>query len=386
MAVDPTNRALRQIYAQFLIEDGRGPEAFEQCVALLAQRPEDPEVLELRTRAEALCDLVVRTLVDAIPDSVDDLLALWGPTTDVDLRVRPRPDGALPHAPLGRLTRPERSLDALGGIDAVKGALRAFVPQTADSPALATLAGVSGFTLYGPPGAGKQTLIEAFAAELGAACLTVPVDELLTATFDGRGIDMGDVVDSAARNGRCVIHLQDLEELWVGSASHVSIERCQLTEQVATILDRRIHPSDDLIVVASSSRPWKLPASLVTPERLGRSLFIAPPDLYCRAQMIWEALGSEHCGDLDVWEVARNTHGFSGDDIARVCRDVLHRSERPFGSGITARVTTSSLLAAVTTAESSIERWIGHARLALATLIPSMQLAELERWIETHSA
>lgn len=382
VAVDPTNRALRQLYAQFLVEDGRGPEALEQCVALLAQRGDDPEVLELRSRAEALCERTVQAVIGSIPDSVDELLAMWGPLPDVDLSVRRDPSAALPHAPLGRLVRPQRSLDSLGGIDALKDALRAFVPRTADSPVLASLAGISGLTLYGPPGAGKQTLIEAFAAELGADCLTVPVDELLAAAFDGRGLDMGSIVDFAARRGRCVIHLQDLEELWVGAASYLSIERSQLAEQVATILDRRIHPSGDLIVVASSSRPWKLPATLVSPERLGRSLFVPPPDLYARAQMIWEALGSEHRENLDVWEVARATDGFSGDDIARACRVVVECSDRHFGSGITARVTTRTLLAAMESAESSIERWVGHARLALATLVPSLQLTDLVRWLD----
>ncbi|NLA35941.1 MAG: AAA family ATPase, partial [Actinobacteria bacterium] len=323
VAVDPTNRALRQIYAQFLVEDGRGPQALEQCSTLLDQRGDDAEVLELFARAEALCEQTVQAVIDTFPDSIEDLLALWGPPADVDLSVRPDASAVLPVAPIGHLVRPERSLDSLGGIDAIKEALRAFEPHTADSALLASLAGTSGFTLYGPPGAGKQTLIEAFAAELGAVCLTVPVDELLTATLDGRGVDMGTVVDFAARRGRCVIHLQDLEELWVGSASHCSIERAQLTEQIATILDRRVHPSGDLIVVASSSRPWKLPAALVSPGRLGRALFVPPPDLHARAQMIWTALGSEHREAVDVWEVARHTDGFSGDDLARVCRSVL---------------------------------------------------------------
>lgn len=383
VAIDPTNRAIRQVYAEYLLAAGRGPEALEQCAVLMAQVPEDPEVLEIRDRAEELCERTVQAVVASIPDSVEDLIAMWGPTPDVDLSDRPEPTDDLPLAPIGRLSRPVRRLDALGGVEDVKQSIRLLSHAIADDPRLVSLTGVTGFTLYGAPGSGKRTLVEAFAAEIGAECLTVPVDDLLTASLDGRGVDVRTLVDFAARRGRCVVHLQDLEELAAGPASQLSIERARLVEQLAAVLDRRINPSVDLIVVATSSRPWRLPAMLMVPERLGRTVFVPPPDLYARAQMIWSALGTWRRDDVDVWEIARHTEGFSGDDLERVCRTALDRSAAT-GSGVGARVTTRVVLEVVRSTEPSVARWIAHARLAITTTEPRADLADLVDWLRRH--
>ncbi|NLA35364.1 MAG: hypothetical protein GX868_06715, partial [Actinobacteria bacterium] len=48
-------------------------------------------------------------------------------------------------------------------------------------------------------------------------------------------------------------------------------------------------------------------------------------------------------------------------------------------------VTTHSLLAVISTAESNIDRWVGHARLALTTLIPPLQLTDLAAWLRTQT-
>jgi transitional endoplasmic reticulum ATPase len=93
-------------------------------------------------------------------------------------------------------------LDALSGYAELKGQLRGFAHQALNpDPRLAALGvpATNGILLYGPPGNGKTSVVEALAAELHLDFLCISGRELAVGFADGRIRQLDDLLGAALR-------------------------------------------------------------------------------------------------------------------------------------------------------------------------------------------
>lgn len=85
--------------------------------------------------------------------------------------------------------------------------------------------------------------------------------------------------------------------------------------QLLTELDG-IQPVKRLVVVAATNRPDVIDPALLRPGRLDRLVYVPPPDMPSRREILRLSLAKVPCsGDVDREELARRTEGFSGAEV-----------------------------------------------------------------------
>jgi SpoVK/Ycf46/Vps4 family AAA+-type ATPase len=78
-----------------------------------------------------------------------------------------------------------------------------------------------------------------------------------------------------------------------------------------------------LPVVAATNRPDSLDDALLRPGRIDRILFVGPPDLEAREEILRINLKRvpHNLMEQDLASLAQITNGFSGAEMAAVCRE-----------------------------------------------------------------
>jgi cell division protease FtsH len=79
--------------------------------------------------------------------------------------------------------------------------------------------------------------------------------------------------------------------------------------------------SQDLVVIGASNLLEKLDPALLRPGRFDRQIFVSPPDLKGRIEILKVHSQNKPLYEVDLELVARQTSGLSGADLANICNE-----------------------------------------------------------------
>lgn len=103
------------------------------------------------------------------------------------------------------------------------------------------------------------------------------------------------------------------------------------TNMVATLLNELdgLTALRGVVVVGATNRPDILDSALVRPGRFDTMLYVRPPDLEGRKEILRIAVGKmKIAGDVDLEILARGTEGFSGAEVVSLCDEAGHCAMR----------------------------------------------------------
>lgn len=85
----------------------------------------------------------------------------------------------------------------------------------------------------------------------------------------------------------------------------------------------------DVLVVAATNRPDAIDEALLRPGRIDRIIYVPPPDVEARLQILRvHTRSSPLAEDVDLEEFALKTELFSGADLENLCREVRYWMSR----------------------------------------------------------
>ena len=296
--------------------DGDGDTASAASAASLADRMDG---LSVSSPSDERSGRVERS--DA-PSTVtwDDFLAA---------RVRVRPSALREVA----VEVPKVAWDDVGGLGDVKQRLKEAVEWSERHPDAMSRVGAKppkGILLYGPPGCSKTMLARAVASASGRNFLTVKGPELYSKWVGDSEKAVRSLFARARASAPSVVFLDELDGL-VGARSSGGGEGpsvhdrllTQLLSEMDGLQTGRGDASDAVAVVAATNRPDLVDAALLRPGRFDRLLFIPPPRAAeDRAEILRVKLRRTPVGaDVNLDMLATATHGYTGADLAAVCRE-----------------------------------------------------------------
>jgi transitional endoplasmic reticulum ATPase len=220
--------------------------------------------------------------------------------------------------------QPTEGFEAVGGLDDAKAALSRAVEWPLTYGPLFDAAGATpptGLLLYGPPGTGKTLLARAAAAEAGVNLVTVAGPELLDRYVGESEKAVREVFERARQAAPSVVLLDEVDAVARARGSGESEVGERVVSQLLTELDRAAdNPS--LAVVATTNRRDALDPALLRPGRLETHVEVPGPDRAARrAVFAVHVEGMPLADDVDLDALARGTTGYSGADVAAVCRE-----------------------------------------------------------------
>jgi len=181
-----------------------------------------------------------------------------------------------------------------------------------------------GVLLVGPPGTGKTLMARAVAGEAGVPFFSISGSEFVE-MFVGVGASrVRDLFDQAKRNAPCIVFVDEIDA--VGRHRGAGLggghdEREQTLNQILVEMDG-FDTTTNVIVVAATNRPDILDPALLRPGRFDRRVTLDNPDIKGRKQILdVHSKGKPVSEEVNLQQVARQTVGFSGADLANLVNE-----------------------------------------------------------------
>ncbi len=189
----------------------------------------------------------------------------------------------------------------------------------------------SGVLLVGPPGTGKTLLARAVAGEAGVPFFSISGSEFVE-MFVGVGASrVRDLFEQAKRHAPCIIFVDEIDA--VGRHRGAGLggghdEREQTLNQILVEMDG-FDSATNVIVIAATNRPDILDPALLRPGRFDRRVILDSPDIRGRTAILdVHAKGKPIEKNIDLAEIAKQTPGFSGADLANLINEAALMAAR----------------------------------------------------------
>ncbi|KAJ2638583.1 AAA+-type ATPase [Coemansia sp. RSA 1286] len=214
----------------------------------------------------------------------------------------------------------------IGGQHATKQLLREAVEWPLRHPEAFQRMGIrppKGVLLYGPPGCSKTLTAKALATEAGLNFIAVRGPELFSKWVGESEKAVRAVFRKARAAAPAIVFFDEIDALTVkrgASGGSTSVADRVLT-QLLTELDG-IEPLVNVTVVAATNRPDVIDPGILRPDRIDRLIYVGPPDLDTRREILCIQLRKTACADdVDVGVLAELTDGFSGAEMIALCQE-----------------------------------------------------------------
>ena len=194
-----------------------------------------------------------------------------------------------------------------------------------------------GALLTGKPGTGKTLLARAIAGES-----SVPFIQCSGSSFVEMFVGVGakrvrEVFEIARENEPCIIFIDEIDAIGKkrsmnGFASND--EREQTINQLLTEMDGFDNTSQ-IVVIGATNRIDILDDALLRPGRFDRKIQVSLPDVHGREEILKVHTKDKMLSvDVSLRDLAKQTTGFSGADLANVMNECAIRAVRDGKSGM----------------------------------------------------
>jgi cell division protease FtsH len=194
-----------------------------------------------------------------------------------------------------------------------------------------------GVLLYGPPGTGKTLLAKAVAHESGAKFFSQSASSFVE-MFAGLGAArIRRLFREARKNAPAIVFIDEIDAVGghrQGTGNGGNSEREQTLNQLLVEMDG-FDASEDVVVIAASNLLETLDPALLRPGRFDRQILVTAPDVAGRESILRVHTAKKKLADdIDLHEVAQQTSGLTGADLANICNEAAINCARRNGDAL----------------------------------------------------
>ena len=194
-----------------------------------------------------------------------------------------------------------------------------------------------GALLAGAPGTGKTLLARAIAGES-----SVPFIQCSAASFVEMFVGVGakrvrELFQHARENQPCIVFIDEIDAVGKqrgGAGFPANDEREQTINQLLTEMDG-FDNETGIVVIAATNRIDILDEALLRPGRFDRKIQVSLPSVQGRNKILGVHARDKKLDDtVDLENIAKQTTGFSGADLANLLNECAIRAVRDAGGTI----------------------------------------------------
>jgi transitional endoplasmic reticulum ATPase len=222
------------------------------------------------------------------------------------------------------ILKSEVRYEDIGGLKNEIQKIREMVELPLRHPELFERLGIEppkGVLLYGPPGCGKTLLARAVATESEANFISINGPELVSKYVGESEERLREVFREAEENAPSIIFIDEIDAIAPKREEVTGEVERRMVSQLLTLMDG-LKKRGEVIVIAATNRPNAIDPALRRPGRFDREIEIGVPDRNGRKEILQiHTRNMPLAKDVDLEQLATITHGFTGADLAALCRE-----------------------------------------------------------------
>ncbi|KAK7477930.1 hypothetical protein BaRGS_00030839 [Batillaria attramentaria] len=220
--------------------------------------------------------------------------------------------------------RPQMDWEDIAGLQFAKKTIKEIVVWPMLRPDIFTgLRGPpKGLLLFGPPGTGKTLIGKCIASQSKSTFFCISASSL-TSKWVGEGEKMVRALFAVARcHQPAVIFIDEVDSLLSQRSDGEHEASRRIKTEFLVQLDGATTESDDgILVIGATNRPQEIDEA--ARRRFVKRLYIPLPELVARQHIVTRLMAKQHCqlDEADVATIGHHTQGYSGADMANLCRE-----------------------------------------------------------------
>ena len=225
-----------------------------------------------------------------------------------------------------RAFRTSVTYEDIGGLQEQIQRIREMIELPLRYPELFQKLGIDppkGVLLYGPPGCGKTLLAKAVATEAEANFILINGPEIMNKYYGETEARLREIFRKAEEEAPSIIFIDELDAIAPKRSEVTGEVEKRVVAQLLALMDG-LESRGQVIVIGATNRPNALDPALRRPGRFDREIEIGIPDRNGRKEILQiHTRGMPLAEDVDLDKLAEITRGYTGADLAALCRDCL---------------------------------------------------------------
>ncbi len=226
---------------------------------------------------------------------------------------------------------PRITYEDIGGLEGQIKQVREMIELPLKHPELFERIGIEapkGVLLHGPPGTGKTLIAKAVASESDANFFTLSGPEIMSKYYGQSEENLRQIFNEATENAPSIIFIDELDSIAPKrEETRGDVER-RVVAQLLALMDG-LKERGKVVVIGATNRVNDLDPALRRPGRFDRELEIGIPDGVGRREILTiHTRGMPLAQDVNLDKIAKMTHGYSGADLAALCKESAMRALR----------------------------------------------------------
>ena len=224
---------------------------------------------------------------------------------------------------------PRTTYEDLGGLEKEIKMIREMVELPMRHPEIFQTLGIDppkGVLLLGPPGCGKTLLTRAVANESDANFLSINGPEIISKFYGDSEAKLREIFQQAHKNAPSIILIDELDSIAPKREEVTGETEKRVVAQLLSLMDG-LTGRGNVIVIGATNRPNALDPALRRPGRFDREIEIGSPDKRGRHEILLiHSRGMPLASDVDLKVLAERTYGYTGADLAALCREAAMKA------------------------------------------------------------
>jgi len=218
--------------------------------------------------------------------------------------------------------KPTTTWEDIGGLSEVKKTLKEAIilPFIDNKPAF--VESPRTILLYGPPGTGKTLLAKAASNTLNATFFEARTSSLLSKYFGESSKIISMLFEKARESQPSLIFMDEFDSIMISRDSDLQESTRRVVGQLLTEIEGfNTRGKDKILLISATNKPWDLDDAMIS--RFQRKVYVPLPDKASRKKIFEVHLKGAVLHGITHEKLAEMSEGYSGRDIANVCREAI---------------------------------------------------------------